>query len=105
MNTKKAIELLRDMLENGPTDPDFGICYNLHKTSSARRGPKQLGLHTERTGVDGYDIVTAHSPSWVWFSGNESYPVEGAFDAPLWKGEQLALRQSLIKHIISKLEE
>ena len=106
MNTK-AIELLRDMLENGPTDSFFGICYNLHKTSSANRNT--VDLDTERTGVDGYNIVTEHSPSWEHFSGDENYPVvyqELPYpeSAPLWEGKQLVLRQSLIKHIISRLE-
>ena len=103
MNTKSVIELLRDMLENGPTDPDFGICYNLTKATSAK-------YRSARTGVNGYNIVIEHSPSWGFYSGDENYPVvyqELPYPkiAPLWEGEQLVLRQSLIKHIISKLEE
>lgn len=97
MKNLKAITILQDMLVNGPAyDADYGICANLTYT----------GRRANLTYVDGYGIVVRHSYSWKHFSGIPNFPIPNTDESTgLWKGKQLVLRTSLIKHIISKLEE
>tara|TARA_R110000851_G_scaffold34889_1_gene92337 strand:- start:5906 stop:6199 length:294 start_codon:yes stop_codon:yes gene_type:complete len=96
MKFERVVKALLIMKEKGPTDVDFGICFNLTcKTGEFR---------TQRTGIDGYLLVAKHAASWEHYSGNPYFPVALDRLKPLWEGEGLELRHSLIDHIIAKLE-
>tara|TARA_R110000851_G_scaffold34889_1_gene92336 strand:- start:5599 stop:5904 length:306 start_codon:yes stop_codon:yes gene_type:complete len=97
MNNAKAISLLKEMLINGPKSRDYGICFNLVQVDSA------VEIDTQA-----YGIVNRHGRSWEHYSGFPDYPVprtKERLEEGLWEGKQLVYRTSLIKHIISKLEE
>lgn len=107
---KESAQIVIDILRNLHDKRDCrcftfgtGICNN-------------LGFQLSYTdiGVDSYDladeIIKKYSIGWEPHTGDANYPIAGYSDRDkdgnkvLWVGKQLKLRQSLIRHIIAKLE-
>ena len=108
MNQERA-QLVIDILRNlhDKRDSEYftlgnGICHNLGYELSYK--------------FDGFllqfacDLVKKYSIGWELHTGDTTYPIAGYYDRDeysnkvLWVGKQLELRQSLIRHIIAKLE-
>jgi hypothetical protein len=72
--------------------PGCGVCYN-------------LDVYVGRC-FNAYDFVETYCIDWEHFSGESMFPVPRKLDlfSPKWIGEQLELRQSLCKHLLTKLE-
>ena len=87
---------LTELYDNGPNDPDFGICRNLNNNFSSS------GAY----GGMGYVVVGTYSPTWRHYSGSDEYPVpkpELGQYGKLWEGKQLDYRLSLIRHIFKEV--
>lgn len=57
-----------------------------------------------------FNLVTCNSQGWEFYSGDKQYPISGQWyywehtiNKTLYVGEQLELRQSLAKHLLTKL--
>ena len=97
MNIKEALEYL---LEHGPKyNREYGICDSLD----------DMCCNGDEAFVDVYKFVSKNSLDWEGYSGNRQFPIEGGFDAfcanttTLWEGDQLIARQSLIRHLLTKV--
>lgn len=89
-----ASAAIRKLLEEGPEDDGYGICYSLESL-------------LEDKGLRGYDLVANLQKDWPLTTGSHHYPVPGDYDdegVDKWKGEQLALRRSLLNHMLAELE-
>lgn len=87
---------LEKLLEGGPRWERVGICGNL--------------IYDRVQPEFGTDALKVLFKGWPEHSGDRAYPVEGqeAYElgrATLWKDEGLRKRQSLIRHMLMKLEE
>jgi hypothetical protein len=67
-----------------------GICFN---------------LDTKLTESSAYDFVKSNCSDWKHFSGNVTFPLplECRYSDSMWKGKSLEFRQSLCKHLLTKL--
>jgi hypothetical protein len=65
-----------------------GVCYNLN----------------EKTFLNAYKFVGNNVEDWKLYSGDTCEPVSNPNSDHKWSGEQLKLRKSLCKHLLSKLE-
>lgn len=92
MKILDALLVLKKQAVNGSVrKPVFGICYNLSELMG---------------GCDSsYDFVAVSCSDWEFFSGCYLNPIDGYVDKPLWEGEQLELRLSLLDHLINKAKE
>lgn len=117
MNLIEALQYLHDNppsetnTDYGELDSAFGICYNLkmlyHKSSSCRWPDDGLN------GFYSYSWVAENSKDWEHYSGNETWPIPGSnkhVDLTrqecaeiFWRGEGLAYRRSLLKHLMTKV--
>jgi hypothetical protein len=71
--------------------PGCGVCYNLDENSDDF--------------FNAYTFVEINCVDWEHFSGESMFPVPCKLDfLPKWIGEQLEFRQSLCKHLLTKLE-
>lgn len=91
---KVAIECLNKLLKGEIDNNLVGICWNL----------KALMKRVNIDYVYAYQIVRDASEDWPQTTGNAAFPVPwtGYYESR-WEEEQLTLRHSLIKHIISVL--
>lgn len=76
-----------------------GICFNGH----------EIAVRLSSPCVCVYSAVKFLSVGWPHHSGTNLYPVHrpkglSAMAGDLWKGEQLALRISLLEYMIAKIE-
>lgn len=86
-----ASAAIRKLLEEGPINDWFGVCFNLDR---------QLPMF-----CCGYELVAELQESWPLTTGYRDEPVPGnAQGAAKWEGEQLTLRRSLLKHMLAELE-
>lgn len=95
-NKEKIKTGLEKLLEEGPRWERVGICGNL--------------IHDMVQPEFGIDELKILFKDWTEHSGDRVYPVEGltAYEFgrdTLWQGEGLRKRQSLIRHMLMKLEE
>ena len=99
---EEALSRLNSMLEDCPANiahKNLGICW---------------ALSYERDevfkSVEGFKMVARLSEGWEHYSGCPMWPIQGEDNTNKWdskgkwKGKSLALRISLIKHLISKIE-
>lgn len=92
MEILDALLVLKEQaIEGCIAKPHYGICYNL----SGVTGDFDLS----------YDFVGVNCSDWDFFSGCYLNPINNYLDKPLWEGEQLELRLSLIDHLITKARE
>jgi len=90
----EAIERLKSMIGGIVESRCVGICSNLTKHSPSGKAR-----------INGYAIVEVMSVGWEQHSGETCFPIPGDYFCDLWEGSQLELRESLIEHLINKLEE
>lgn len=81
---------------SGISNTKCGLCYNLNLLDDCR--------------PTGSKFVYGNCSDWKHFSGEKEYPIIGEDSywgkkLPKWEGEQLELRSSLAKHLLSKLGE
>ena len=86
----KAIDKLISNKRNKFINNDrYGICHNLSQMLSLDFKP--------------YHFASANSKSWKHYNelkgSIRDYPIPNEKDKPLWKGKQLKLRISLLKHL------
>lgn len=96
-----------------PEEPLLGICYNLHDALSARG-----------VGEWAYDVVAVYSVDWPGNNGRVAltprdyhagfpqwscYPIArsyvGGDRTPLWEGDQLIARRSLMLYLHDRLQQ
>tara|TARA_R110000851_G_scaffold34889_1_gene92339 strand:- start:6537 stop:6857 length:321 start_codon:yes stop_codon:yes gene_type:complete len=92
---KISVELVSTMIYHlnqmmvGPVQyKGVGICGNLSS------------LMPIRSEDVAYDVVKHFAEQWPLSTGHRNYPVWNPDSKPLWEGEQLVLRLSLMKFII-----
>lgn len=109
LTTEQKEQLLVGLrsIATGPTDPTYGICWNLQQ---------------ELCGIDcdTYDFVARTAVSWPDREGHTvprrdglarcDYPIDLTYDAdgeslPLWEGEALTKRLALMAYLESYLTE
>jgi protein involved in temperature-dependent protein secretion len=93
--TNAIIDGLLRVMEGRVADANYGICFNWNAATTQKRGAY----------VECYEVVNRLSEGWVHHSGNESYPIKqrsGMLDL-LWEGEQLDLRQDLMRYMLKQL--
>lgn len=96
---------LRNLAATGPTDPRYGICWNLK-------------VECGDIGCNVYSFVSQTSVSWPGREGSITgrraarccYPIDRTYDAdgarlPLWEGEALTKRLTLMVYLESYLIE
>ena len=75
---------------------------------------KQVNTKIDNAGRDVFLFMAHYAKSWEYFSGHSRFPIPSTdkfrdeiatymHTKNLWEGEQLRLRQALLKHIIIKL--
>jgi hypothetical protein len=99
-----ALAGLRILLADGPTDPGCGICWNLGAVLEYRQDERD---------VDSYELVSRMAVDWPGRTGEvysaedvqrSCYPIYRKRYEPLWDGEQLIQRRSLMLYMIQQLE-
>lgn len=95
-NKEKIKAGLEKLIAEGPRWAGLGICGNL--------------VFAEDKPEFGSDELLLLFKGWPGHSGETFYPIEGYLNYEcnrdsLWKGEGLRKRQSLIRHMLMKLEE
>lgn len=97
-----GLEHLSASPDNVP-DKGFGICWNLQEVAFGGYGS------------EAYELVSIHSIGWPSRTGKVdvggagcSYPIRRTrntpLGTPLWEGEQLAQRLSLMAHLLKLLK-
>jgi hypothetical protein len=85
----------------------FGICWNLRYLMD--KAPGKIFFNPYRIVVGrqnyAYFIVNQLARNWEHHSGRNGHPVQGDCPSENWEGEQLRLRISLMKHLISELKK
>ena len=94
--TNAAIDGLLRVMKGVVKDADCGICFNW---SAAKTVHYSL--------INFYNLVDNLAVGWPEHSGNRSYPIKqrSSMLDSLWEGEQLALRQDLMRYIMKQLTE
>lgn len=92
MKILDALLVLKEQAIKGSVNvSSAGICYNLSEITD------DYDLS--------YDFVAGNCSDWEFFSGCTLVPIDGYGEDFLWEGRQLALRLSLIDHLIVKAEQ
>lgn len=103
---KRALSKAVKTLLNDPTsrvNPRLGICWHLDKL-----------VEQGATFVNAYTVVAHYSADWPELCPSEDevvachWPIPREYDAeearlPLWQGNQLAQRISLLKYLLTRL--
>ena len=92
MLNEKQIQLITEISSGdiSNVDTEYGICYNLEEVGDFSIG---ISIYLSRLWVN-----------WPKYSGELAFPISGIdcyFDKKLWEGEQLRLRVSLCKFLLS----
>lgn len=82
------LALKEQALSGSVNEPLFGICRNLSSLTGCS--------------WESYSFVSSNCEDWEYFSGDSAYPIVGYDEEPMWEGEQLVLRLSLLDHLIAK---
>ena len=95
---EEIIRVLNSMIKGEiKVIPYVGICYNVFHNMTNHNNEYTLACH---------EVISELSLDWKHHSGSYSSPVPSPREhgnQELWKGEQKALRISLMKHIVKKL--
>lgn len=106
--TKLFIEALEKLQAGNIIDHKNGICDNVVYHTCRANGSIVIG-HDQSENIVGH-----LAKSWDKFSGYKGFPIPSGDDLPpeeyymynpLWEGEQLEYRLSLIQHILNNKEE
>jgi hypothetical protein len=93
--TKNKIRKFLESIINGDLsvlcNKRFGICLNLSE-------------YVETDGYLGYDFIDDYSKGWKHFSGDSVFPVIREDGCDKWRKNQLILRKSLCKYLLTTLD-